>query len=145
MNTPKKTAPKSKDESQPSPLHEYLAKPLRPYQRGTDDCCAFTAGWVNTCQAEERITIGRMTYGEAKRRIRQQGLPEMVAKELTKLGWTEENQAQDGDIVVYELAEALGGKAVGIMSEGAAVTRMEADKLHVTKEPKILTLWRISK
>lgn len=142
MSTKKTPAKKTAEENKPTPLQAYLAKPLPPFQRGTADCGAFVAGWINSLTSEGKIEVKPMTFGEVKRQIVRDGMAKMASDKLEPLGWTREKEAKDGDVVVYEQENSLGSLAVGIMSDGAAVTRMEDDKLHLTKNPKTISIWR---
>ncbi|MBK1835001.1 DUF6950 family protein [Roseibacillus ishigakijimensis] len=128
---PKKTKPTS--------LQAYLAKPLPPFCRGTADCAAFVAGWVNHLAGKEAVKLRPITYGEAKRQALKMEI--IGAQALADLNWSRTDSPQDGDIVFYRCEQALGGKAIGIFSEGKAISRMEAPALHLTEEPEILAAW----
>lgn len=140
-----KKSPKSANKSEEkSPLQKYLSQNLPPFRRGDGDCVAFVAGWVNLLKGEELITLKPLTFGDVARALRAKSLASQVADNLQPLGFSRAKEPSAGDVVVYRLEEAFGGIAVGILSDSGAVTRMEGESLHLTKEPDFVDVWTLS-
>ena len=136
MSTKKKNQESAEEKT---PLQEYLEKPLPPFSRGNGDCAAFVVGWINHLLGSEAVKLSPITFGEAKRRALQ--IEFHGAEFLKSLEWQETKRPSDGDIVFYICPQALAGKAIGISSEGKAISRMEGEGLHITLNPQILSAW----
>ena len=129
---------------QKTPLQKYLSEPLPPYRRGSSDCVAFVAGWVNVICPENIITLLPKTFGDVVRLLREKTLIEQVNEHLECRGFLDTSTPTNGDVVVFECEDALNGQAVGIVSEDKVVTRMEGEKLFVESNPKILKAWKFT-
>ncbi len=127
-----------------TPLQAYLREPLPPFRRGSADCCAWAAGWVNRLLGEEVLKLAPITFGEARRRLKTRGLAARTGEFLEPLGFRKVERPADGDIIVYPCPDALEGQAVGIYSEGAAVSRTEGDSLHITRNPETIAAWSLT-
>ena len=129
----------SPEKTKQIPLQSYLAKPLPPFKRGSADCAAFVAGWVNHQAGKKLIHLKEITFGEAKRRALQ--MDTLGAETLEKLNWKPTENPNYGDIVFVDCEQALCDQAIAIFSEGKAITRMESESLFIVDEPKILKAW----
>lgn len=127
-----------------TPLQRYLSKKLPPFQRGTGDCVAFVAGWVNDVAGKTVIELKPLTFGDVVRSLRKTPLVRQVAENLESLGWAPcEGECADGDIAVVEHPAATGGKAIGIFADGKVITRFEKADLFVIQEPEIVARWTL--
>lgn len=125
-------------------LQKYISKKLPPFQRGTGDCVAFAAGWVNELAGEEVIQLKPLTFGDVVRSLRKKPLAQQVSEHLKPLGWEPCEGAappSDGDVIVVRHPDAIGGYAVGIFTDGKVVTRFESADLFIIQEPDIIVGW----
>lgn len=128
-----------------SDLEVFLDKKRPSFKRGSADCCAWVADYINTLTGEKSIVCKDMTFGDAVRTIQaSKGLVNLVLTQTENLPFKEVLAPQDGDIIVYECNKALRGEAVGIYKEGAGITRMESRSLYITKDPAIKLCLRYS-
>lgn len=133
-----------KKSTKTTPLQDYLSQTLTPFKRGTADCVAFAAGWVNKRAGEEVIKLKPLTFGDVVRALRRKPLADQVAETIEPLGWKpRKSKFADGDLVIIKHEEATGGFVVAIYSEGKAITRLEKADLFVIQEPEIVQGWTL--
>ena len=125
-----------------TPLQKYLSKKLPTFRRGDADCVAFVGGWVNELLGSKALIFTPKTFGDVVRDLRNYPLLDQVEDKLSPLGF-KKGEPQDGSVVLYSCSDAFSGTAIGIFSNGTAITRFEGDSLHLKKDPEIIESWSL--